>query len=93
MLKTKTILKTKTKSYFLLLIALLMVGIPISCNKDDEPAPVPTIESFTPTSGVARDIVTITGTNLEDADVSFNGTAATVISSSDESLQARGLLR
>ncbi len=43
--------------------------------------PVPTITSFTPTSGVAGDIITITGTNFTGATgVHFGGTAATSFS-------------
>ena len=42
------------------------------------PAGTPTIASFTPTSGPAGTLVTITGTNLVAATVKFNGTPATV---------------
>jgi gliding motility-associated-like protein len=55
---------------------------------DDESAP-PTITSFTPPSGVAGTVVTITGTNFTGAtSVAFNGTEATFIVNSATSITA-----
>ncbi|MEP7377363.1 MAG: kelch repeat-containing protein [Chitinophagaceae bacterium] len=73
----------KTFSAFVTVLFLLE-----SCKKDTSSSPplefVPAISSFSPGSGPAGTIVTITGTNFSsittDNTVSFNGTPATVTS-------------
>lgn len=47
---------------------------------------IPTIISFTPTSGDEGSSVTITGTNFAGAEVYFNGVLASIISSTDEEI-------
>jgi IPT/TIG domain len=51
---------------------------------------VPTITSYSPTSGAIGAKVTIKGTNLEDANsASFNGTSAVIKSDSATSLKVK----
>lgn len=60
----------------------LIAPLIVSCSKDDDTTPVPSVTSFTPTSGVAGDTVTITGLNFSavttNNTVTFNGATATV---------------
>jgi sugar lactone lactonase YvrE len=65
-----------------IILSLLWSG----CKESDDPAPpavpVPTITGFSPTTGTAGTVVTITGTNFSTVitgnEVKFNGTAAVV---------------
>lgn len=60
----------------------LIAPLVISCSKDDNVTPAPSITSFTPGSGTAGSSVIITGANFSATAASntvmFNGTAATV---------------
>ncbi len=95
-----TILRIKV-----LLIALigaialfLSATLLISCKKDAEPAPAPTIASFSPTSGIAPGggapgtLVTIVGSNFSttasDNQIKFNGTASITASATTTQLTA-----
>ncbi len=74
----------KIKNAMLLLACGLVATtlVTTSCKKDPStPASTtPTITAVTPTSGLVGATVTITGTNLTVATVSFNGTAAVTTS-------------
>ena len=50
------------------------------------PPPTPTLTGFSPTSGLVGATVTITGTEFASPTVAFNGTAATVVSSTATSI-------
>ena len=69
----------------------LMASLFFACNgEDDTPvAPaLPTITSISPSSGEVTDTITINGTNLASATVSFGTVGATVLSPTATSLQA-----
>jgi hypothetical protein len=63
----------------------LMLCTMLSFCKSDEQKPIPSIGSFAPTSGFVGDNITISGTNFSETSsaitVQFNGTAATLSSS------------
>jgi hypothetical protein len=73
-----------------LIVCLVIFGFVIlSCSKTD-PTPVPAIISFTPEAGPVASQVTITGNNFHGTalnnEVRFNGTKATVVSSTNTSI-------
>lgn len=77
--------KMKWKATLALGLVVAMGAALMSCGGEDGPdAPlIPVILSFTPASGEAGDQVTIVGTDLDNAtEVTFNGTAATIVSNS-----------
>src|SRR5690606_39697726 len=72
-----------------LFLSMALMAVVASCSDDDQPAPEgPSIAGFTPNAALPGATVTITGTNFiataAQNIVSFNGTAATVISRSEE---------
>jgi protocatechuate 3,4-dioxygenase beta subunit len=60
----------------------LIAPLIVACSKDDDATPVPSITSFTATSGAVGDTVIISGANFSatttNNTVTFNGTTATV---------------
>jgi protocatechuate 3,4-dioxygenase beta subunit len=68
----------------------LIAPLIVSCSKDDDATPVPSITSFTPTSGMASDTVKITGLNFSTVTtnntVTFNGATATVTAATNTQL-------
>jgi hypothetical protein len=78
------------KLRFLAFVMLASMAGSIDGCKEDNELPSPVIESFTPTSGVQWDAVTITGTDFSttaaDNIVKFNGVAATVTTSTATSI-------
>ena len=79
------------KKTFALLMSILSLTLlfVMSCSKKDSGTGVPaepTIASFTPTSGLIGTTVTITGTNLTNGTVKFNGTTATVTAATATSI-------
>ncbi len=88
-------LKTSPNSLLLFLAVTLITGISSGCSEesggvDPEPAPLPTISSIDPTSGMVGDEVTITGTNFSSTTsentVTFNGITASVETASPTQL-------
>lgn len=74
-----------------LFLSMALMAVVASCSDDDQPAPEgPSIAGFTPNAALPGATVTITGTNFiataAQNIVSFNGTAATVISATETSL-------
>lgn len=73
------------KNYLLILLAAFSSAL-ISCNKDDDDDPVlePTITSVSPAEAAVGEQVTITGTNLANANFVTFGSAAAVVESNSE---------
>ncbi|HEX3321672.1 MAG TPA: IPT/TIG domain-containing protein [Terriglobales bacterium] len=79
----------KSTSLFVLVVALVACGGGGGTSTPAAPLKTPSITSFVPTSGLAGDSVTITGTNLSATSaVRFNGTTATFTVSSGTSVTA-----
>lgn len=60
--------------------------VQITVLKGVDPPPTPTLTGFSPTSGLVGTTVTITGTNFASPTVAFNGTVATIASSTSTSI-------
>ncbi len=71
-------------------IILGFCAVACSDNKNNTPAPEPTITSFSPTSGAPGASVVIKGTNFKASGsiVTFNGTTASITASSTTEITA-----
>lgn len=69
-------MKKLFRNYLFLLIPVLTV-LAVSCKDDEEPILAPQITSVSPNEGLPGTPVTITGTNLANATVTFGNEAAT----------------
>lgn len=91
----KEVLRKVQKHVFKGLVAVMALGLIVSCSSDGDDGPAvneepeiqsPTITGISPNSGVVGTEVTITGTNFSSTgsqnEVEFNGVAATVKSAS-----------
>ena len=75
-------MKTAHNAYRVI-IFLLICGVTLQCKKKDKDNPSPVITSINPVSGIIGDPVIISGTDLLNASqVTFNGTASTIIQNS-----------
>lgn len=82
----------KRTTYLLAGLLLCLMGIIQACKKDKIAAVVPfEVRSYYPNSGNAGTLVTITGSGFSDgkASISFNGTDAEVLSTTDTLLVVR----